>query len=54
MIIHVLFVQNMRVTSILLRLGEKLDVCAAIHIMHTDRGDTTPRHLRMYVNHQFQ
>ncbi|KAG1776369.1 PITH domain-containing protein [Suillus placidus] len=36
MIIHVPFAQNVRVTSILLKLG---------------RGDTTPRHLRAYANH---
>ncbi|KAH6906712.1 galactose-binding domain-like protein [Coprinopsis sp. MPI-PUGE-AT-0042] len=36
LIIHVPFMENVRIRSILLKLG---------------RGETTPRHLRIYVNH---
>ncbi|KAL5499061.1 hypothetical protein ACEPAH_1579 [Sanghuangporus vaninii] len=38
MVIHVPFIQNVRVRSILLKLG---------------RGDLTPRHLRIYANHSY-
>ncbi len=53
MIIHVPFTQNVKLKSVLLKLG----MCSARVILAIDlicalgRGETTPRHLRIYANH---
>lgn len=57
LIIHVPFAENVRVKSIILKLGGFLFICVAfldlilMKMFLLGRGETTPRQLRIYSNH---
>lgn len=53
LIIHVPFTQNVRIRSILLKLGEcSTDMLGySVTYVNTGRGEVAPRHLQIYVNH---
>lgn len=54
MIIHIPFTENVRLRSMLLKLGgvQSLSmIIIAHHDTSTGRGELTPRHLRIYANH---
>ena len=53
LVIHVPFTQNVRLRSILLKLGEFMFnfVTLALRYIALGRGDSEPRQLRIYANH---
>lgn len=53
MIIHIPFTRNVRVRSILLKLGDSIcyHFCLQTTLIVAGRGEATPRHLRIYANY---